>query len=84
MRIFQFLTSNVDATSTILQAISSVGFPIVMCIVMFWYIQKVEERHRQEIESLRNAINETKSAINNNTVVMNRMLDKMEGCYGTD
>lgn len=79
MRYFQFLTSNVDITSTILQAISSVGFPIVMCIVMFWYIQKVEERHRQEIESLRNAINETKSAINNNTVVMNRVLDKMEG-----
>lgn len=79
MRILQFLTSNVETTSAILQAISSVGFPIVMCIVMFWYIQKVEERHRQEIESLRNAINETKSAINNNTVVMNRVLDKMEG-----
>lgn len=81
MKIVQLLTSTVNPTTTsaILQAISSVGFPIVMCIVMFWYIQKVEERHRQEIESLRNAINETKSAINNNTVVMNRVLDKMEG-----
>lgn len=74
-----FLTNAVNpAVPTILQAISSVGFPIVMCIVMFLYIQKVEERHRQEIESLRNAIDETKSAINNNTIVMNRVLDKME------
>lgn len=74
-----FLTTVANTSSTILQAISSVGFPIVMCIVMFLYIQKIEERHRQEIESLRHAIDETKSAINNNTVVMNRVLDKMEG-----
>ena len=79
MKNLEFLAASAEpTTSAILQAISSVGFPIVMCIVMFWYIQKVEERHRQEIESLRNAINETKSAINNNTIVMNRVLDKME------
>ena len=57
--------------NVILQSISTVGFPIVMCIILFLHLQKTNEKHAEEIAGLRDAIN-------NNTVVMNKVLDKME------
>ena len=55
----------------ILQAVSTVGFPIVMCGVMFYYMQKNDERHQEEVSGLRDAIN-------NNTIVMNKVLERLE------
>lgn len=57
--------------ATILQSISTVGFPIVMCVILFIYLQKTNEKHAEEVAGLRDAIN-------NNTVVMNKVLDKLE------
>lgn len=37
----------------ILQAISTVGFPICACGALFWMINKQDESHKQEINSLR-------------------------------
>lgn len=41
-----------------LQSVGSVGFPIVACCVMFNYLEKEREAHRQEIESVTHALNE--------------------------
>ena len=35
------------------QLIASLGFPIVACGAMFWMVNKQEERHGEEIGSLR-------------------------------
>lgn len=43
--------------------ISSVGFPIVMCLMMFKYMNDETETHRQESDTLKDAINELKVAI---------------------
>lgn len=53
------------------QLISSVGFPIAVCLICFWYINKQEERHKEETAKL-------SEAINNNTNVMRELLNKME------
>ena len=46
--------------------ISSVGFPIVMCLIMVKLMARMEESHKEEIESL-------KEALNSNTNVLTRL-----------
>ena len=40
------------------QLIASLGFPIVACGAMFWMVNKQEERHTEEVSSLRSTIEE--------------------------
>ena len=46
--------------------ISSVGFPIVMCLIMVRLMARMEESHKAEIDSL-------KDSLNNNTNVLTRL-----------
>lgn len=46
--------------------ISSVGFPIVMCLIMVKLMMRMEESHKTEIDSL-------KEALNSNTNVLTRL-----------
>lgn len=54
----------------IVSIISSVGFPIAMCLILFWYMQKESENHKTETNSLKEAIQELKLAI---TTLINKM-----------
>lgn len=47
----------------IVNIISSVGFPIAMALLLFWYMAKQDENHKQETQSLRDAINKLEVAI---------------------
>lgn len=51
--------------------IGSLGFPIVACIMLFWYINKRDDIHKEEINKL-------SEAVNNNTLVMQKLLDRLE------
>ena len=46
--------------------ISSVGFPIVMCLIMVKLMARMDESHKAEIDSL-------KDSLNNNTNVLTRL-----------
>ena len=46
--------------------ISSVGFPIVMCLIMVKLMARMEESHKAEIDTL-------KDSLNNNTNVLTRL-----------
>lgn len=54
----------------LITAISTVGFPIVMCGALFWYMIQQREAHKEEI-------NKMTEALNNNTLVLQKLLDKM-------
>lgn len=54
--------------------ISTLGFPIVVCAVLFWYINKQEERHKAEIDKMT-------IAIDNNTKALDKILNKIGGEY---
>ena len=54
----------------IMQTIGSVGFPIAMCLAMFFYMIKQNELHKAEIDRIT-------EALNNNTIALNRLHDKM-------
>ncbi len=47
----------------VITAISTVGFPIVMSLILFWYLQKETEAHREETNALKDAINKLEIAI---------------------
>ncbi len=47
----------------IMNAISTLGFPIVVCAALFWYINKQNENHKEEITALRSTIEENTNII---------------------
>lgn len=68
--------------ATIMQGISSLGFPIVACIAIAWYFNKVNENYRSDIKELNNQNREQMEkltdAITNNTVVVARLVEKLD------
>lgn len=60
--------------SQITPIISSLGFPIAACIALFYYLNKERESHKEEIDGLKNCINE------NNTVLtaLKALLESIE------
>lgn len=53
--------------NVIVQTVSSVGFPIVMCLMLYNQMLKTENVHKQEIAELRKAIENNTLALNNLT-----------------
>lgn len=53
--------------NAIVQTVSSVGFPIVMCLMLYNQMLKTEDAHKQEIAELRKAIENNTLALNNLT-----------------
>jgi len=51
---------NLDA---ILQAISTIGFPIMISLILLWFINKQLETHKEETNSLKDVIAENTLAI---------------------
>lgn len=77
----------------IITIIQTVGFPIACAIAMFMMLKKETEAHKEESERLTSTINEMKlafndaiheqensitQAINNNTLVIQKLLDKLD------
>lgn len=56
---------------TITTLISSLGFPIVVCVALGWYIVYRDKQTNAEIESL-------KETIENNTLVIQKLTDKID------
>lgn len=61
----------VEAGNAIVQWISSVGFPIVMCIVLVHYMKQMEQTHQNELEQLR-------STIEQNTIALTKLYEKVD------
>lgn len=58
-----------DGTNVI-NAISTVGFPIVMCLILVYVVYKMNEQHKEEM----NKMNE---ALNNNTLAIQHLTDML-------
>ena len=52
----------------IMQAISTVGFPIVICLIMIYILYQTEENHKKEMS-------EMMKALENNTIAINHLTD---------
>nr|DAM95196.1 MAG TPA: YvrJ protein family protein [Bacteriophage sp.] len=51
---------------SVTQLVSNVGFPVAVCIALFFYMEKQNERHQQETDKL----NET---VQSNTKVLTEL-----------
>ena len=52
-----------EALEIILSAIGSLGFPIVMCILMFDYMKKSSNQLNSSVASLTGVVNELKDLV---------------------
>ena len=63
------------------QMIMNVGFPIVMCGAMAWYVKDTSDKHREEVRQLNKQHNDEMQqvtiALNNNTLALQRLCDKL-------
>ena len=64
------------------QLIASLGFPIVACGAMAWYVKYITDTNRDEIAKLREAheteIKDVTAALNSNTFVIQKLCDKLD------
>lgn len=51
---------------SVIQLVSNVGFPVAVCIALFFYMERQNERHQQETDKL----NET---VQSNTKVLTEL-----------
>lgn len=67
--------------SSIITIVSQVGFPIAMCLVMAWYVKDTSDKHREEVRRLNeqhnNEMQQVTTALNNNTLALQRLCDKL-------
>ena len=68
--------------NTVTQLITSVGFPIAACIALGWFIKSKDDKYNAQIEKMTEAHKEESKqfadALNNNTLVIQKLIDKME------
>ena len=55
----------------IITAICTVGFPIVAYGALFWYVLKKDSEHRSEVEKMT-------EAINNNTIALTKLIERLD------
>ncbi len=68
-------------TAEILQLISTVGFPIVACGGMAWYVKYMTDKEREERIKIndqhKQEMSEVTAAVNNNTLAIQKLCDKL-------
>lgn len=47
----------------VLEAITTVGFPIVISGVLFWYVTQKDKQHKEEISALKTSIDKNSSIL---------------------
>lgn len=82
-----------DGMEVITNLISNLGFPIAMCVILFYSLNQERKDHRASEDVINRSIVELREtftqtihgqqekmveAINNNTLVMQRLVDKLD------
>lgn len=66
----------------IVQLISTVGFPIVACLLLGWYVKYQTDNYRSEVQDIqkehREEVQKMTEAINNNTVALTQLCEKIK------
>ena len=65
--------------NAILQAVGTLGFPIVCAVAMAWYVKYITDRNREDIDKLseqhKQEMKEVTTALNNNTLALQKLSD---------
>lgn len=52
--------------------ITNVGFPIGLTLILLWYIYDSNNKHKEEMDKM-------SEALNNNTLALTKLIDRLEG-----
>lgn len=67
----------------IVAIISSVGFPIVACMGLGWYVKYQTDNNNKEVGEMRREhqeeIAKVTDALNNNTLALQKLCDRIDG-----
>lgn len=70
------------AINEIVSLISTVGFPIVACLGLGWYVKYTTDQNNAEVKEMRveyqTQIDKVTEALNNNTLALQRLCDKFD------
>lgn len=66
----------------IMTLVGSLGFPIVACIGLGWYVKYMTDTNRSDMTEMRKEHKEEMTkmteAVNNNTIVIQKLIDKID------
>lgn len=66
----------------VLTAVQTVGFPIVCCIGLGYYVKYMTDKNKDEIDKInelhREEMKSLAEALNNNTIALTRLCEKMD------
>ena len=63
---------------TVSQLIATLGFPIIACGALFWYINKQADQHAEEMNSMRSTIEENTSVLQSLKELIQVIINKNE------
>lgn len=67
---------NVETISTIIQTL---GFPIVVAAALFWYVNKQEERHHDEMTEMRQTLENNTEVLTGLKEIITMFIGKIKG-----
>lgn len=77
-----------ETANMILQAITTVGFPIVCCGVLMYYVKYVRDKDTEMIADImarhNEEVNTMSAALNDNTIVLQKLCDKLDSGVNVD
>lgn len=68
--------------NAILQAVGTLGFPVVCAIAMGWYVKYITDKNREDVDKLneqhKQEMKEVTTALNNNTLALQKLSDLLD------
>ena len=77
-----------ETVNMILQAVTTVGFPIVCCGVLMYYVKYIRDKDTEMITDIvathNEEVNTMSTALSENTLVLQKLCDKLDGGVNVD
>ena len=64
------MNAEIALLKAVMQVISTIGFPIAICLILLWFIKDILEKHKEETDKFT-------ESLNNNTLVLQRVCDML-------
>lgn len=77
-----------ETVNIVLQAITTVGFPIVCCGVLMYYVKYIRDKDTEMMADIMarhsEEVNTMSAALNENTLVLQKLCDKLDSGVSVD
>lgn len=68
--------------SALISAVTTLGFPIVMCGAMAYYVKYITDKHREEVAKLneqhKQEMLDIIKAVDNNTIALTKLCEQLD------